>query len=241
MKICVPSYRRYKTATTPKYIKSSILYVKESEYNDYKKNFNNEIVKVPNEITGITATRNFILEHQKGQDILMLDDDLLEFFYYEKAKRIDLRFSTIKEQEETFKHCFQIAKELNIKVFGADIVGSLFANHTFKPFSINQNINGTFLGITKHNKLKFDESFKVKEDIDFILRSWEENKQILKFNFFKFRTSHWSNKGGCVEYRTDKLEEYALSRLKKRYKNMIITGHGKNKHSTKIKWFSIWE
>ncbi len=236
MKICCPSYKRSQTATTPKYITEAILYVKESEAKEYQKNFKNEIISVPDGIDGITATRNYILEHQKGNDILMLDDDLLEFFYFEKAERIDLRQSTENQREYAFKKCFKIAHDLDIKVFGCDITGNLYSNHIFKPISINQNINGTLLGITKQNKLKFDETFIVKEDIDFILRSWEQNRAVLKFSHFKFRTSHWSNKGGCVEYRNDNIESEAIARLKKRYPNMIICGHGKNKNATKIRW-----
>ena len=111
----------------------------------------------------------------------------------------------------------------------------MFANHIFKPISFNGSINGSVLGIL-NNGSKFDENFPVKEDFEFILRNYYKNGGFLKFNFFYWRTKHWANKGGCVDYRTNEMEEEAIKKLSRSYQKNIKTGKNKNKYHLSLKF-----
>ena len=61
MLIAVPSKGRAGLTTTNKILPNSTFFIPESEYHQYKGIIKN-IVSVPNEIQGITKTRNWILK-----------------------------------------------------------------------------------------------------------------------------------------------------------------------------------
>lgn len=233
MKICIPSRNRSKKITTTKLFKSAIVFVPENEYDEYSENIDNTIVKVPLEHNGITKTRNYILD-TVNDDVLFIDDDLKEIGYFKNSIRINL-FDEKYENEmiEEFYKCFQITKEMGLSLFGVESGGSLFANHVFKPISYKGAINGTCLGVIKSNE-RFNESYEVKEDYEFILRHYIKDGGFMKFNYFYLRTKHWANAGGCVDYRTNKMEQEAIEKLDKKYQGLFKVGKGKNMFHTTL-------
>ena len=72
-KICIPSKGRGGKVLTTKIFPNAFIYVPESEVSEYKMYKN--VIGVPNEIKGITATRNYILK-TNNCNILFIDDDL---------------------------------------------------------------------------------------------------------------------------------------------------------------------
>ena len=48
----------------------------------YEENITNKIVEVPEELYGITKTRNYIINYFENEDILFLDDDVKECGYF---------------------------------------------------------------------------------------------------------------------------------------------------------------
>ena len=61
-KICIPSKGRGGNVLTKKIFKSAYLYVPESEV--YQYSMYDKVIPVPNDIKGITATRNYILKKE---------------------------------------------------------------------------------------------------------------------------------------------------------------------------------
>ena len=61
--IAIPSKGRPYKSKSKELLKSAKLFVPESEFDLYNKIYPNDIVKVPNEIKGITKTRNWILNN----------------------------------------------------------------------------------------------------------------------------------------------------------------------------------
>ena len=92
------------------------------------------------------------------------------------------------------------------------------------------------MGIVNDGSVFFDERFEVKEDYDLMLREYKRTGISLKAKFFYIRTHHWENAGGCVDYRTDEMEENAIEMLKNRFPMMVKTGQRKNKHQILISW-----
>ena len=82
-KICIPSKGRAGLISTNKIFKSAFIYVPESEVHEYSMYEN--VVGVPNDIRGITATRNYILK-SNDCNIFFIDDDLQYGGYIERTK-----------------------------------------------------------------------------------------------------------------------------------------------------------
>ena len=107
MLIAVPSKSRASLTTTNKILPSATFYVPKSEIHQYQSLIKN-VVAVPNDIKGITPTRNWILKHTKEKYVVFN-----EF-------HVPLGYSC--------KHCFSIyldndvlimiGNEDNIDVFG---------------------------------------------------------------------------------------------------------------------------
>lgn len=232
MKICIPSSNRSNKCTSS-FLKDAIVFVPEGQKKLYQ--IKNEIIEVPEVFYGITKTRNFIIDFFKDEDILMLDDDVKECGYFKSGLRIDLKDEKFSDQwKKMFENCFQITKDFGFKIWGAENGGSKFSNHILNLIDIKGSINGTILGITA-NSYRFNEKYIVKEDFDLILRAYKNDGGFLKFNNFYWRTKHWGNPGGCVDYRTNEIESNCISLLKKEHgKKHIKVGVGKNMFNTTL-------
>ena len=90
MKISVncPSYKRPKVETLD-YLPYCKVWVAESEYMDYlvaNKGFENNIIKVPNDVQGnLCRIRNYILDKELPDNdcVLIIDDDMRQIYRYE--------------------------------------------------------------------------------------------------------------------------------------------------------------
>lgn len=233
MKICIPSSNRAERCDSA-FISNAIIFVPKGQKKEYEKKYQNEIIECS--VTGITATRNYILDYFKGEEIVMLDDDVLECGFFQGHERVNLKSAEHTHLwNKIFKDCFDVAKGFGFDIFGVDTSGSKIREFVFAPFKFNGGINGSCLGIIE-NGFRFDERLIVKEDFDFILKSYYRNKGFLKANFFYWRTKHWNNKGGCVDYRTNKIEHECIQLLLQRFPNNIKVGKGKNIFHTSLKF-----
>ena len=68
IEIAIPSKGRAGFITSQKIFKSGVLYIPESELMQYSI-YPNKIVKIPNEVKGITQTRNWILNYNKNNKV----------------------------------------------------------------------------------------------------------------------------------------------------------------------------
>ncbi len=237
MRICVPSSNRAGKTTTQDFIKGCVFFVPENQATQYRAALPNEIVPVPEKYNGITKTRNFILNHYKGRDVLFIDDDTKEAGLFKEGQRVSFQGGDYTEKlTAEFKRIFDLCRGLGFKIWGVEAGGSKYANHFINPFSFYGIINCSFMGIISDGEFVFDETFEVKEDYEIILRHFKRKGGFLKARHFYWRTEHWGNLGGCVDYRTDQLEEKNIKKLEDRYYGMIIRGKAKNKHQIRIKW-----
>lgn len=235
MIIAVPSMSRHKSQTTANIFPSSIFFVPYSQFDEYAEEIQNKIIPVPETIKGITQTRNWILNNNQKDDIIFIDDDIREIGTFILGERIKLD-KCEKLLISEFQKMFDLAKGLNVKIFGVENGGSKFSNHPLQPISLKSIINASCMGVLASSKIFFDERLEVKEDYDLMLSQYKKTGISLKAKYFYIRTHHWKNGGGCVDYRTDKMEEEAISILEKRYPFMIKRGNRKNEHQILISW-----
>jgi len=90
-KICIPSKGRAGLISSHKVFKTATIFVPENEVTQYEI-YKNPIIGIPNEIKGITATRNWILKNTEG-DVFFIDDD---FQYGGFVERTDEKYKVKK-------------------------------------------------------------------------------------------------------------------------------------------------
>lgn len=140
--------------------------------------------------------RNYLMERceQEGYDkIVMLDDDIKSIDIVSGKKNRPL---TPQELEPTFAYCFAQAKRYNAPLFGF----SYMTNPFFKSDAIYKQalLQGTVMGFLD-SKLRFDESYIVKEDVELCCRLISSGLNVLRFDMLSANAAHKS-RGGCEEF-----------------------------------------
>jgi hypothetical protein len=88
-----------------------------------------------------------------------------------------------------------------------------------KEFEYNKFIVGDFI-LIKPNPLRFDVNLRLKEDYDYTLQHIKEYGCI-RYQKYLNSFRHYSNSGGAVSYRTNKLEQETIEYLKQKWGECI--------------------
>lgn len=208
------------------------MFVPDSEVKYYKKIYN-EVVGVPDEVKGITKTRNWILKAYPGEDVVFIDDDLKRCGYWvDKSDGKEGRmFKEIGEESiwiDEFRKLFELTKSLDFKIWGLKTENSKISQHDEKPFLFKTYITASCMGIVNDSQFYFDEDFKVKEDYEIGLRSIETHGGVLGARHIGWENQHWDTNGGCGDYRNDEMERDCINRLIKMYPKYVKTVSRKN-------------
>jgi hypothetical protein len=220
-KIAIPSKSRAGLITSHEIFKSAVIYVPENEVRQYSI-YSNEVIGIPIEVKGITATRNWILKNNNC-NIFFLDDDFEYGGYVErteekyKVKRIKDESVYIREIEKLF----EVSEQSNSKIFGVFTVGNNLTNYSYNPFLFNGVCLGSCMGIINDGSYYFDETFEVKEDYELTLRHFIERRITVRSNILFMQHEHTQLRGGCRDSNRIQKEKYAVKRLITMYPNMI--------------------
>jgi hypothetical protein len=221
MLIAIPSKGRARNTPSTGVLKSATLFVPESEMHQYK-GTHEKIVGVPNEVKGITATRNWILKNGGAQWVVFVDDDVKVQgwvkLYKEKCKHFKL---TEAEWVKTFERLFDFTEQLDFKIWGVATSSEPRAVYPYKPVLTRSYVTASCMGIVNDGTYLFDESFTVKEDYEICLRHIKERGGILCARNVYWENSHWKDDGGCKSYRTQKTEAECIRKLIKLYPGFI--------------------
>lgn len=222
MKIYIPSKGRAGKVSTIEVLLGleCLIVCPESEVEEYRKFYKN-VIGCPDKIVGITPTRNWILDNSEDKDIVMVDDDALGMYYFEKNEKIP--FTKKEDVERLFLTMFQLVKDMGTNLWGLQLAGDKKFYREYTPFSFSSVIGANIFGIVNDGQ-RFDERLKVKEDYDFCLMSLYKFKRVLRNNKYFIQVNHLTNKGGCVSYRTRETEREALNVLQKKWGSRIVQG-----------------
>lgn len=222
MLIAIPSKGRAGQTKSDKLIGSATLFVPKSEAEDYERYSSCSIIPVPNEVKGITKTRNWILRNTKDRRVVMIDDDVINQgwtkLYRENAKQKKLNEENWLFE---FERLFDLVEDLNWKIWGVKTESALRSLYPYKPILFRSYITASCMGIINDGSYLFDESFSVKEDYEICLRHLEEFGGIVAARYLHWVNSHWADDGGCKAYRTQAMEAKAIRGLVKKYPGRI--------------------
>ena len=138
-KIYAPTYKRSKLCTTHKYLKEVIYVVRESEAQDYE-GVHDKLWIVPDAAQGnLCRVRNYILNHCKEENILLIDDDIKHFGRWNGNVQIKLN-----EQEvyNMVQEGFQLAEDLGVVYWGINCLADKGAYREYTPLGTCQYIGG---------------------------------------------------------------------------------------------------
>ena len=220
-KIAIPSKGRAGLITSHEIFKSGVIYVPKNEVRQYSI-YSNEVVGIPIEVKGITATRNWILKNNDC-NIFFLDDD---FEYGGYVERTDEKYKVKRIKDESvyireIEKLFEVAEQSNSKIFGIFTVGNNLTNYSYNPFLFNGVCLGSCMGIINDGSYYFDETFEVKEDYELTLRHFTERGITVRSNILFMQHEHTQLRGGCRDSNRIKKEKSAVKRLITMYPDMI--------------------
>lgn len=223
MLFAVPSKGRAGITTTQNILTNCVFYVPEYEAETYRKCLQKaKVVGVPNNVKGITATRNYILQSTTDKRVVMIDDDLKVQGWTKlgeyRAKQ--LRMSG-KNWEDISARLFDVTEDMQWKIWGVATQAALRSIYPYKPILSRSYVTASFMGIVNDGTYMFDEKYKVKEDYEICLRHIKQYGGIVAARFCYWENKHWTDDGGCKDYRTGQIELEAIEMLKTQYPGMI--------------------
>jgi hypothetical protein len=219
--IAIPSYKRADDCLTAKNFSRAIIFCHKFEAEEYRKHNKNKIVVIPDELAGkgMAIIRNFILDNTKSDNVVMLDDDIRQFGYYEK---LEMFLMTESEVYALFDNFFRMAKEAGTKLWGVNLQSDKKFYREYSPLSLSSVILGPCMGITKDKDIRFDDRLGLKEDYDYSIQVLRKFRKILRFNKYHYVSAHIKKKGGCASYRTMKKEEDQATLFQKKWGKAIV-------------------
>ena len=223
MLIAVPSKGRAGSViSTQKKLPSATIFVPELEAEAYKASGNQNVVGVPDEIQGITKTRNWILKNTDDPWIVMIDDDVTNAGYVEMLSH-KTKHRKLSEQIfiTEFLKLFEITEQLKFRIWGIATQSSPGSVYPYKPFIFQTYVTASCMGIINDGRTYFDESYPVKEDYELCLRCIMQDGGIVGARYIFWANDHWHKDGGCKDYRTQHMESEMIDKLMLAYPGYV--------------------
>ena len=190
--------------------------VGENEVDDYKKAGAKHVIAGGS----LVKSRNTALKNawDNKKTSVMLDDDLKKIqkivVLGDKKKKIEISYIQAVEIIDSYL-------ERNKLLLGgvAPTANDFFYNEK-RPIGYAHFLIASFQ-VTRPCELYFDEIFRTKEDYDYTLQHVQKYGAVCRCNFITPIFTHYTNKGGCVDYRTKEVEQDSIKKLKSKWGKLI--------------------
>jgi hypothetical protein len=220
--IAVPSKGRVGRVKTQAVLPSCSVYVPALEASAYRAAGAQNVVAVPDQVRGITRTRNWILRNTKSRHVVMIDDDVTTAGWIRlhdtQAERVSIDEPTWLAE---FVKLFEITAQMQFRIWGIATDGATRSCYPYFPFRWRSYITASCMGIINDGRTLFDETFAVKEDYELCARCIHQDGGVVSAQYLYWMNSHWHDEGGCKDYRTQAMERDAISRLCKLYPGLV--------------------
>jgi len=181
--IYIPSFNRWESVKTFEYLESGTIVVPESQFLNYKKRYGKNVVSIPNKKDGSVAKkRNAILELIKEREpdgwAWICDDDLICIKEKKHQKKL-----TGDEALEAMERVQIMAEDMQAWLGGFDYSPDNLKLKDFQPFSFTKPVFGNAL-INVLDGIKYDENFRITEDVEFWASKMNKNRFMIRENRF---------------------------------------------------------
>ncbi len=222
MLIAVPSKGRAGRVMTQAVLPSASIFVPALEVAAYQKMGGRNVVAVPNEVRGITATRNWILRQADDRRVVMIDDDVRTQGWTELLERSCMRHSLDEAGWlAEFAKLFELTEQLEYRIWGVATDGATRSIYPFNPFRWRSYVTASCMGIVNDGRTYFDETYPVKEDYELCARCIVEDGGVVCAQYLYWVNLHWDTAGGCRDYRTQAMEADCIKRLRRAYPGLV--------------------
>jgi glycosyltransferase involved in cell wall biosynthesis len=224
----IPSRSRWDSISTHNLLQDFTLVVPESEKEKYQ--HIQDPVTIPDEIKGLGAVRNWILNHFQEECIIMFDDDIR---IVENLQNYSPLTITDPEQIEwIIQNTAWNAYEAGAHIFGWSQKGDVRKYRPDRPFSFT-NWVGTAIGVIGR-EYSFIENNKLKVDADICLQALLKDRFIWNDERYYFRNMKDGNTGGNSFWRNEETVLKEIEYLKKKWGKWIKIGQVKSKRSLSL-------
>ena len=226
MLVLAPSYKRANGLLTHKVIPGTIYCVHEFEAEEYRQQ-GVQVLEMPDSIRGnIARVRNWLIEwalEHGHKRILLTDDDLKQFKAYWRTSGAT---AIVGEAAlERIEHCFEIAEQWGVALWGVNCVSDKGGYREYTPFSCKSYCSASFhgLNLTRLQELRYDERLPLKEDYDMCLQVLNRDRKLLRFNMLHMVKDDHANMGGCAMYRNIAKENQQMDLLIRKWGERIVS------------------
>jgi len=222
MLIAIPSKGRAGQTTSDRVLPSATLFVPANEADAYRATSRCDVVPVPQQVTGITRTRNWIPDTARDGRVVFVDDDVKKQGWMQVLPTV-MRLQPMTEPQwlAEFAKLFDVALCIGYRIWGVRTEGSPRGTYPYRPFLWRTYVTASCMGILNDGTLRFDESYPVKEDYELCLRCLVEDGGVVGARFLVWENRHWADEGGCKEYRTQQMEADCIERLRQKYPGLV--------------------
>jgi len=207
--IYIPSYNRADKVRTYEYLGCGKIIVPKSQEKEYRKRYGDAVQSIEDSRDGsVSKKRNAVLdlikEGQKDGYGWIIDDDLVKVKRKKESKDLDG-----EETLELLERLYIMAKDCDIKYAGIDYSLDNMKLKDYQPFSFTKVIFGSTL-ICENDGIRYDERFKLNEDVEFWVQKLNSNRRLLKDN--QYANVFYGDDGGkdsVIGYTNDDRRVYA--------------------------------
>lgn len=215
--IYVPSYRRADQIRTAELLEYCTYVVRESEKEAYEAAGVNVLAAPDEEVQGIAAVHNWILENTPEEVVAIIDDDIKHFIYRSHDN------TPVRDPEEITREIERLAQ----------LAADLNLGHVTTPIEVNPkffNCEFKFTGIVGPMKIYNKEAIGSRRvnDIpylsadDFVLQECLYNRVILIANYFTQEVGLDTNKGGSNDEKSGKQWKVACETMQNKWGKYFV-------------------
>lgn len=224
--VAIPSYKRAGNVRTRDLFPDGVVCVHEFEADEYREKTGGEIAVIPDALRGnMSKVRNWILDTFDGEWLVMVDDDLVQFGYFERDpgdENTSLHAMRPEEIRDFIRNGFVMVEDVGAYLWGVNLQYARRFYREYSPFSFLSPVLGTFSCIRK-NPLRYDERLYFNEDYDYALQHFRKYHKILRFVKYHYIAGHLTDKGGCGSYRTVDQEKEQAEIMQGRWGRKVVT------------------
>lgn len=221
-KIVIPSHKRADNVISKDLVLDPIICVPKSQEDEYKAyNPDCEICTHPDSVVGLPAKRNWMVQH--FGELFMIDDDVYEVQpLYAPLDESALKIRDKQRVTDIITNLYEMAKALDIHIFGFDKNPNVKFYNPFKPFSLDKAITGCSYGVIRSENTKWLDGLVLKEDFWISCYVKYTERQILVDNRFSFKQKDtFVNPGGLSEFRNSQREKDAVLLMRQYFGEVV--------------------
>jgi hypothetical protein len=215
----IPSHKRADRVTTLKMCPEALVFVPESQLEDYKKHIPEEkLISHPDSIIGLTPKLNWMLRWAREHDYDVfekLDDD----FQYARWCFGTSEKLTTEEFMQLSRNLIQMSIDSNTPLHTCAETPDVRKSTVNQPFDFFTPRMGYFgLVLKGFEPIHFDERFILKQDFDLAFQVIHKYGRMVTDNRWGIAmTGVGTNQGGCADYRNESKELEMIKLLGKKW------------------------